>query len=89
MTHLINLETLQFAFYFKQYYTGVLYHKLNCLILRRKTRSSRFTDEISMLLTGHIIWPIFLSLVNLTDFPLEQEAVPNVLKPKIIAKKNG
>ena len=36
MTHLIDLETLQFAFYFKYYYTGVLYNKLNCLILQLK-----------------------------------------------------
>ena len=35
-----------------------------------------------MLFPGHIIWPISLSSVNLTDFPLEQQAVPNVLGPK-------
>ena len=35
-----------------------------------------------MLLTGRIIWPNSLSLVNLTNFPLEQLSVPNVLGPK-------
>ena len=42
--------------------------------------------EISRLLTGRIIWPNSLSPVNLTDFPLEQQTVPNVLRPKRIAK---
>ena len=32
-----------------------------------------------MLLTGRIIWPNSQSPVNLTNFPLEQQAVPNVL----------
>ena len=39
-----------------------------------------------MLLTGHIIWPNSLSPVNLTDFPLEQQTVPNVLGSKRVAK---
>ena len=85
MTHLINLETLQFAFYFNQYYTGVLYHKLNCLILKPKV-GVHFTRRIYMLFTGRIIWPSSLSPVNLTDFPLEQQAVPNVLRLKESAK---
>ena len=37
-----------------------------------------------MPLTGHIIWPNFLIPINLTNFPLEQQAVPNVLGPKRI-----
>ena len=36
MTHLTNLETLQFTFYFKYYYTGVPYNDLNYLILQPK-----------------------------------------------------
>ena len=36
--------------------------------------------------TGRIIWPNSLSPVNLTDFPLEQQAVPNVLRLKESAK---
>ena len=39
-----------------------------------------------MLFTGRIIWPNSLSPVNLTDFPLEQQAVPNVLRLKESAK---
>ena len=39
-----------------------------------------------MLLTGRIIWPNSQSPVNLTDFPLEQLAVPNVLGPKKLSK---
>ena len=42
--------------------------------------------EISRLLTGRIIWLNSLSPVNLTDFPLEQHTVSNVLNPKSIAK---
>ena len=76
MTHLFNLETLQFAAKIKGNYTGVLSSKLNCLISRPKHGVHNFV-EISVLLTGRIIWPISLSPVNSTNFPLEQQAVPN------------
>ena len=39
-----------------------------------------------MLFTGRIIWPNSLSPVNSTDFPLEQQAVPNVLELKELPK---
>ena len=42
--------------------------------------------EICRLLTGRIIWLNSLRPVNLTDFPLKQQTVPNALNPKNIAK---
>ena len=42
--------------------------------------------EICRLLTGRIIWLNSLRPVNLTDFPLKQQTVPNTLNPKNIAK---
>ena len=43
--------------------------------------------EISRLLTGRIIWPIFPSPVNLTDFPQEQQVVPNALRSKALSSQ--
>ena len=87
MTHLLNLQSLQFTSKSKHYLTGVLFQVSKLFNFVAETRSSRFVDEISMLLTSHIIWPNSLSPVNLTNFPLEQQAVPHVLKSKIITKK--
>ena len=91
MTHLLNLENLQFALKNEtSLYTGVLYYcklgyvcliswpKIGVHVLERNFQAAHWPRVI--------LGQIFLSPVNLTDFPLEQQTVPNVLRPKCIAK---
>ena len=59
MTHLLNLEILQFAAEVKENYTGVLNLKLNCLISRPKQGVHNFCRNFN---AAH--W-----LHNLAKFP--------------------
>ena len=78
MTHLLNLENLQFALKMKHLSTPVCY---NCKLGYYLISWPKIEVHVSERNFQATHWPH-----NLAKFPLEQQTVPNVLRPKCIAK---